>query len=539
MKKNVLIATYRSEKNQLDWIRGVNPKRDYMLYNIRRNADLFSNRNGGSCNVGNAGFLILYNYHDLSASPTLYKIVTSVEASEQQMINLRYPEPEGTYILFQIEELGIIAEINIPDFVSKERDYEPILVPINSFNESCMNSLISLSNKTHNPASINLISEIEKVNKWDKSIPVEENSYYWKGDPIIKRGNFVPNGNPVVVELFCGCGGTSVGFEMAGYQIAVGADILKPAIDTFGTNHEGVSTILGDIHKVQPEQIIEMLNGAHVDVLIGGVPCQGFSLNNRKRHEGDKRNKLYLEFIRFVQALHPRAVVLENVSGMKSTGNIVEVIERDLSEASGMNVTSQFLYAPDYGVPQSRRRVIFVGLRDDVFTFPEPDKEQITSEMALSDLPALINELGTEEQEYTTPASNKYQELMRKGSNAIYNHIAAQHSDKVKEIISLVPDGGNYKDLPKGVGESRIFHMAWTRLRSDKPARAVDTGHRNLFHYKWNRCPTVRESARIQSFPDDFVFLGTKGQQDKQVGNAVPCLMAKAIGLQLEKYLNQ
>ena len=123
---------------------------------------------------------------------------------------------------------------------------------------------------------LELFQDISIINKWDKSVPVEENSYYWKGNPIIKRGSFVPNGNPVVVELFCGCGGTSVGFEMAGFQIAVGADMLRPAIDTFENNHEGVSTILGDIHKVEPEQILNLLNGAEVDVLIGGVHCNVF-----------------------------------------------------------------------------------------------------------------------------------------------------------------------------------------------------------------------------------------------------------------------
>ena len=103
----------------------------------------------------------------------------------------------------------------------------------------------------------------------------------------------------------------------------------------------------------------------------------------------------------------------------------------------------------------------------------------------------------------------------------------------------MVPDGGNYKDLPEGVGENRKFNMAWTRYCSFKPSRTIDTGHRNNFHYKWNRCPTVRESARLQSFPDNFVFLGTKTQQDRQVGNAVPCLLAKAIGEQVLKYINK
>lgn len=539
MKKNVLIATYRSEKNQLDWIRGVNPKRDYMLYNIRRNADLFSNRNGGSCNVGNAGFLILYNYHNLSASPTLYKIVASVEASEQQMINLRYPEPEGTYILFQIEELGIITDINISDFVSKERDYEPILVPINSLNEKCINSLISFSNKAHNSASINLYSEIEKVNKWDKSIPVEENSYYWKGDPIITKGNFVPNGNPVVVELFCGCGGTSVGFEMAGYQIAVGADILKPAIETFRNNHEGVSTILGDIHKVKPEQIMELLNGAQVDVLIGGVPCQGFSLNNRKRHEGDKRNKLYLEFIRFVEALHPRAVVLENVSGMKSTGNIVEVIERDLSQSSGMNVRSQFLYAPDYGVPQSRTRLLFVGVQGQDFDFnniiktngPETDQPYNTVGMAISDLPHLqANGRATE---YNHEPENAYQEFMRQGvaNNQLTNHQAPNHPADVINMIANTAQGEPLYER---------YHQRIRLSMNDLSPTQVSGGIRPSFqfgHPTDARGLTIRERCRIQSFPDNFVVSGGIVQGRVQTGNAVPPLLARAVALAIKQYL--
>ena len=127
---------------------------------------------------------------------------------------------------------------------------------------------------------------------------------------------------------------------------------------------------------------------------------------------------------------------------------------------------------------------------------------------------------------------------MRGDCTVLSNHVATAHKDFVKDTIAQVPDGGNYKDLPPGVGESRIFHMAWTRLASNKPARTVDTGHRNLFHYKWNRCPTVRESARIQSFPDDFVFVGTRTQQNRQVGNAVPVLLGKALAEQILKYID-
>ena len=162
-----------------------------------------------------------------------------------------------------------------------------------------------------------------------------------------------------------------------------------------------------------------------------------------------------------------------------------------------------------------------------------------TCEMALSDLPALDNDLGTEISEYPTEPQSDYQKLMRENADKLYNHVAAQHSEKVKEIISLVPDGCNYKSLPEEFKYSRNFHVAWTRFASDKPAPTIDTGHRHHFHYEYNRVPTVRECARLQSFPDDFVFEGNKTQQFRQVGNAVPPLMAQAIAEQVKKMLEE
>lgn len=177
-----------------------------------------------------------------------------------------------------------------------------------------------------------------------------------------------------------------------------------------------------------------------------------------------------------------------------------------------------------------------------MFEFPTPTHtpdNYITCEQAISDLPSLENVLGSDLSEYEELPKTEYQRLMRGDCIILHNHKAIDHKDFVKATIALVPDGGNYKDLPKGVGESRKFNMAWTRYCSSKPSRTIDTGHRNNFHYKWNRCPTVRESARLQSFPDDFIFIGTKTQQDRQVGNAVPCLLAKAIGEQILKYISK
>lgn len=343
-----------------------------------------------------------------------------------------------------------------------------------------------------------------------------------------------------VLDLFCGAGGLSYGFEMAGFNILLGIDNDKKALETFELNHKGAKSICGDItHITYEEHIKPLLNGKEIDVIIGGPPCQGMSLSGPRKFD-DPRNKLYLSYIRLVEEIRPKAFVIENVPGLVTlfNGQIKDSIIKKFTEM-GYNIQHKILCASDFGVPQSRRRVIFVGMKDKNFEYPQNNSNIVTCSMALSDLPSLENELGEEENNYVTAPQNDYQKLMRKNSNKVFNHIAAKHSDKVKKIISLVPDGGNYKDLPEKYRNSRNFHVAWTRFASEKPAPTIDTGHRHHFHYRYNRVPTVRECARIQSFPDDFIFLGNKTEQFKQVGNAVPPLMAKAIAQQLKKILEK
>lgn len=346
-----------------------------------------------------------------------------------------------------------------------------------------------------------------------------------------------------VLDLFCGCGGLSKGFEEAGYNILIGVDFEQSALNTFNYNHTSAKGVRLDLSKADSfDEIDSLLDGRSLDVIIGGPPCQGFSLTGPRNFD-DERNKLYLAMIETVRRYNPKAFLIENVPGMANLykGAVRDEIIRRFSEM-GYNVTYKIVCAADYGVPQIRKRLVFVGLRstNESFSFPEPyltEADYITCEQAISDLPSLEDTLGEEVSHYECEPLNDFQKLMRSSTDILHNHTAINHKSFVKEVIALVPDGGNYKDLPSGVGESRIFHMAWTRLNSRRPARTVDTGHRNLFHYKWNRCPTVRESARIQTFPDDFVFLGNRGQQNKQVGNAVPVLLAKALATQLLKYL--
>lgn len=343
-----------------------------------------------------------------------------------------------------------------------------------------------------------------------------------------------------VLDLFCGAGGLSYGFERAGYDILLGIDNDAMALKTFELNHKGAKSICGDITEIEYKRDIEpKLDGKSIDVIVGGPPCQGFSLSGPRNFE-DPRNKLYLSYIRLVEEIKPRAFVIENVPGLISLfkGEVKDNIIEKFT-VMGYRVTCKILCASDYGVPQSRKRVVFVGLKNGTedFSYPNPNEKVITCEMALSDLPPLADELGTDEQSYECDPANEYQEMMRKHSKTIHNHIAAAHSEKVQHIISLVPDGGNYKDLPEQFRASRNFHVAWTRFNSQKPAPTIDTGHRHHFHYKYDRVPTVRECARLQSFPDDFIFLGNKTQQFRQVGNAVPPIMAQAIATQLRKYL--
>jgi DNA (cytosine-5)-methyltransferase 1 len=333
------------------------------------------------------------------------------------------------------------------------------------------------------------------------------------------------------IDLFSGCGGLSLGFEMAGFEGLLAIDNWQDALDTYKHNNPNARTLCGDLSKINPEDIKREYNIDRVSVIIGGPPCQGFSIAG-KRIIDDERNKLYKSFVGFVRCFMPDAFVMENVPNILSIGDgvVKESIIKDFSEL-GYNVTYKVLLASDYGVPQNRRRAVFVGLKKGCFSFPTPTiTAPITTEEALSDLP---DNSVTDGEAYPLSAQSTYQQMMRKGVEALYNHQATIHTEQTARIIAMVPDGGNYKDLPEELQQTRKVHIAWTRLNSKKPSITIDTGHRHHFHYAYNRVPTVRESARIQSFPDSFVFTNSKTSQYKQVGNAVPPLMAKAIAEQL------
>lgn len=339
-----------------------------------------------------------------------------------------------------------------------------------------------------------------------------------------------------VIDLFCGCGGLSLGFEQAGYNVLLGIDNWEDALVTFRHNHHGSETMCADLMNLSPFDVEKKIGKQKVDLIIGGPPCQGFSIAG-KRIIDDDRNKLYKSFVRMVAHFKPKAFVLENVPNILTIGDgiIKRAIITDF-EALGYKVVNKVLLASDYGVPQNRRRAIFVGLLNgEEFVYPQPTiTQRVTSEQALSDLPEYSLPDGSK---YPSKPQSEYQKLIRTGSNGVFNHDITIHTEQTQRIIAMVPDGGNYKDLPTELQQTRKVHIAWTRLNSKAPSITIDTGHRHHFHYKYNRIPTVRESARIQSFADSVIFLGSKTSQYKQVGNAVPPLMAKAIAKQLIKQL--
>jgi DNA (cytosine-5)-methyltransferase 1 len=348
---------------------------------------------------------------------------------------------------------------------------------------------------------------------------------------------------PTVVDLFSGCGGLSKGFIDAGYDVILGVDNDEVSLKTFALNHGNAKTLQLDLSKSESiKEIRKTIERESPDVIIGGPPCQGFSLTGTRNFD-DKRNRLYLAMIEAVKEFRPKMFLVENVPGLARLygGEVKDEIIRRFTEL-GYSVSMRILCAADYGVPQVRKRVVFVGTKRGMgkFAFPKPilaPAQYVTSQEAIGDLPSRNKNLGKEEDSYESAPKTAYQKKMRGTQKTLFNHVATQHSELVKSVIRQVPEGGNYKNLPSGVGKSRTFHEAWTRYHSKKPSRTIDTGHRNHFHYKYDRIPTVRENARLQSFPDNFRFLGTRTDQNRQVGNAVPPLLGYNLAKEFLKYL--
>ena len=329
-----------------------------------------------------------------------------------------------------------------------------------------------------------------------------------------------------IIDLFCGCGGLSKGFEMAGYEPILAIDFWKDAIDTYNYNNKNNIALCKDIKDLNKDFLMQLKDNNEIEGIIGGPPCQGYSTVG-KREIDDERNYLYLQYCRIVEEIKPKFFVLENVKGLLTLndGKFKEDIVSRFSNL-GYIVSYKVLNASDYGVPQNRNRVFFVGIKNKKFEFPIEKEKKVTNEQAISDLISYENN-------YSSEPESSYQKIMRKNSKGLYNNEFTKHTKQTEDIIGMIPDGGKISDLPKEYWNIRKYNKAFQRMKSDGQSNTIDTGHRNYFHYSKNRIPTVRESARIQSFPDDFIFTGSKTSQYKQVGNAVPPLLAFEIAKEI------
>lgn len=387
------------------------------------------------------------------------------------------------------------------------------------------------------------------------------------------------------IDLFAGAGGLSEGLREAGFTSLYANEIDQTYAQTYAHNHPDALVESKDVRNVNPKQIRKKLGieKRQLDLLAGGPPCQGFSINAPRRSQDDQRNHLFREYLKFVKEFEPRAVLIENVPGLVSFEN-GETLQAILEALAILEYSAdvQILYAPHYGVPQTRWRTIIIAVRDGsepLSAFPPANRDapmrvNFTSEFAgrplvvaappnsqlpahtsladaISDLPLLKNgQHAPDGASYRTAAQSTYQELMREGSEGVCNHRAPKLGRINLQRLEHIPPGGNWTNipvelLPQGMRRAhRSDHTKrYGRVSSDGLASTIltkcDPHWGAYFHYDQDRTFTVREAARIQSFPDRYVFLGSQADQYAQVGNAVPPLLAAAVGNSISRALAQ
>ena len=347
----------------------------------------------------------------------------------------------------------------------------------------------------------------------------------------------------IVGDLFAGVGGMSEGFRQAGFEIAFAVESDKEIAKAYQLNHKDTDVYAEDICQIDVEVLHK--KHPHIDVIIGGPPCQGFSPKGKRLSLNDPRNFLFQQYVRFVKEFTPKYFVLENVPNIITTSDgyfkdqIVEAFEK-----LGYKVKYGVLTATDFGVPQDRRRAVFIGeLGENTMDLPKPNGRHTTVKEAIYDLPFIASGEGEETSQYDKQPNSEYQKEMRKDCKVLYNHVATAHSKLALERLALIPKGAGKEVLPPEHRTKSIYSGTWCRLLEDGIAATIttrfDTPSSGRFtHPILDRCLTTREAARIQSFPDDFIFYGSKTIQMKEVGNAVPPLLAKAIALEILKNEN-
>jgi len=314
------------------------------------------------------------------------------------------------------------------------------------------------------------------------------------------------------IDLFSGAGGFSLGFDNKGFQNVFSIDIEPQFCQTYKHNFSNHQLIEKDICALSDSEIKYLKEFDEIDVVIGGPPCQGFSIagNIGRKFVADPRNRLFKEFVRVVKVVKPKFFVMENVARLytHNKGKTRNEIIKDF-EKLGYNVDCNVLNSADYGVPQVRKRVIFIGTSaNQKIEFPQKEvKNYVSVKEALS----------------------KYPKLKSGEESSIPNHIAMSHSEQMLTKMSYVSDGGDRNEIPVKIRPRSGDVRKYIKYASNKPSVCVTGDMRKIFHYEQNRALTVRELAKLQSFPDDFVFKGNRISQQQQVGNSVPPKMAEAI----------
>ena len=342
------------------------------------------------------------------------------------------------------------------------------------------------------------------------------------------------------VDLFCGPGGFATGFEWAGFEPLLGIDIHRPSLETYARNHPDAKVLLADIREVHSDQVRELLGDADIDVVSAGVPCEGFSMANRNRTKfTDQRNFLFIEFLRIAEALKPRVLLVENVANLArhEKGVFAREIEMGM-QSLGYETTSTILDASNYGVPQRRRRVMFVGVLPGLnFRWPRATHGGdgiplvTVGDAILGDLPLLESAQASDR--YKSEPQNGYQALMRKNASEILlNHEAPNHPRETIDRIANTEPG------------QPMYEKYRQRIRLDASTispTVVSGGIRPQFAYghpTQARGLSIRERARLMSFPDEYEFLGGLTQGRVQTGDAVPPLLAKAVADEIAKCIS-
>jgi DNA (cytosine-5)-methyltransferase 1 len=338
------------------------------------------------------------------------------------------------------------------------------------------------------------------------------------------------------IDIFSGAGGLSLGAENAGIKICLAVEKDEFAAKTFKRNHSGVTILCEDITKIDPKSHL----ADKPFIVFGGPPCQGFSLSNTKtRTSENSNNKLFYEFVRFVHELQPEWFLFENVEGITTfnKGETVRQIKECFADI-GYETTEDVLYASDYGVPQHRNRFFMVGNRiGKNFIFPEKNTVKVSVEDAISDLPDLTNGDKFNELPYKKDLVEvcEYAQTMRSKSSAAIQNLVSKNEDYVIERYKHIGQGENWKAIPEHLMENysnvnNCHSGIYKRLNPSIPSVVISNYRKNmLIHPFQDRGLSVREAARLQSFPDHFVFEGTLMHVQQQIGNAVPPLLAEAI----------